>query len=327
MSTHFSMGAINKDTSNYEYPKIASKKNKYKCPSCDKDVIFRNGKIKAPHYAHKKSESQCFYYDKPTETQIHKDAKMLLKSLLDNKQCIYISKMCKYCKYETIEDWCEGGGEMGEYIDSYYNENTKAVIEYRFHYNNSKRSADVALIEQDKIKYIFEICYKNKTKEENRPEPWIEIKAADLLNNVNSRNADDDCISIDCIRDYKCDYCIENDKKEYLIKKQKELERERQERERQERERQEREYLIKKQKELERERQREIEYQEILETVRQFEREEKEHQREIEEKELQQCKRICGISHPCVCEIPKYILVSINNNYYCNYCRKWKCRC
>jgi hypothetical protein len=33
--------------------------------------------------------------------------------------------------------------------------------------NNSNRSADIAFIENDKIKYIFEICYKNKTKEEH----------------------------------------------------------------------------------------------------------------------------------------------------------------
>ena len=54
MSNHFSMGAINKKTLNYEYPKIASKNNKYKCQSCDNDVMFKKGKIKQPHYAHKK---------------------------------------------------------------------------------------------------------------------------------------------------------------------------------------------------------------------------------------------------------------------------------
>ena len=30
MSNHFSMGAINKTTNKYEYPKIANKINKYK---------------------------------------------------------------------------------------------------------------------------------------------------------------------------------------------------------------------------------------------------------------------------------------------------------
>jgi hypothetical protein len=317
MTTHFSMGAINKETSNYEYPKIANKKNKYKCPSCDKDVIFRSGKIKAPHYAHKKSGNPCYYYDKPTESQIHKDAKMLLKSLLDNRQCICVVKRCKYCKIETFEDFCEINDDMGsDIIDSYYNENTKAVIEYKFNYNNSKRSADVALIEEDKIKYIFEICNKNKTKEENRPEPWVEIKAAELINSANSykSNEFDDFITIECIRDYKCDDCFEreeNEKKKYLIEKQKELERER--------EWERKKVWERHRAEIEREQERE---REILRKEIELENKRKEERiRELG------CKRTCGISEPCVCEIPKYILVSVNNKYYCNRCRNWKCRC
>ena len=345
MSTHFSMGAINKDTSNYEYPKIASKKNKYKCPSCDKDVIFRNGKIKAPHYAHKQSVSPCFYYDKPTESQIHKDAKMLLKSLLDNKQRICIRKTCKYCKFEK-EDCRERDNLIAsELTDDYYSENAKAFIEYKFNHNNSTRSADVAIVENDKIKCIFEICYKNKTKEENRPEPWVEIKAADLINIVNSRNVDDDFISIDCIRDYKCDYCIEceeNEKKEYLINKQKEylinkhkeLERERQ-REHREREYQKREY----QKSIERE--RENEYQKSREIQREIEKQERE-KREIEkqerekreiEKQERELKKLmewnnkcpqCNINY-CKCDTPIFIINY--NKKICSCCKKRKCNC
>ena len=92
MSLHFSLGAINKNTNNYEYPKIANKLNKYKCPCCEKDVIFRNGKIKKPHFSHKKSDNPCNYYEKPNETQIHKDAKLLMKCLLDNKTNIKTNK-------------------------------------------------------------------------------------------------------------------------------------------------------------------------------------------------------------------------------------------
>ena len=33
MSNHFYMGAINKLTNDYEYPKIADRNNKYKCPN------------------------------------------------------------------------------------------------------------------------------------------------------------------------------------------------------------------------------------------------------------------------------------------------------
>jgi hypothetical protein len=51
MSKHFSMGAINKRTDKYEYPRIAQK---YLCPECKKDVNFCKGQIKQPYFAHKK---------------------------------------------------------------------------------------------------------------------------------------------------------------------------------------------------------------------------------------------------------------------------------
>ena len=207
MSKHFSMGAINKTTNNYEYPKIASKKNKYKCPDCEKVVIFRNGKIKQPHFAHYKSNNPCSYYEKPNESQIHKDAKLLIKTLLDNKRSINIYRKCKKCD-EYPEDFLNIRSQ--EYTD-----NMIAIIEYKFNYNNSKRSADVAVVENDKIKFIFEICYKNKTKEENRPEPWFEINAETLINETNcGENINEEGeIEIECIRDYKCICCKE--KEEY----------------------------------------------------------------------------------------------------------------
>ena len=209
MSDHFSMGAINKSTNKYEYPRIANKINKYKCPFCEKNIIFRNGKIKQPHFAHYKSDNPCSYYEKPNETQIHEDAKLLMKTLLDNKCSINIYRNC---------DYCNGYEEPKEFLnirDKEYTNEIDAVIEYKFYYNNSKKSADVALLQNKELKYIFEICYKNKTKEENRPEPWFEIKAETLINETNSgKNVNNKGeIEIECIRDYKCDCC--KDKEEY----------------------------------------------------------------------------------------------------------------
>jgi hypothetical protein len=310
MSEHFFMGAINKTTNNYEYPKIATRcKNKYKCPCCEKDVFLKKGLIKQPHFSHYKSENPCYYYDKPSETQIHKDAKLLMKSLLDNKKNISIHRTCNYCEQRNF-GYSE---EICYMIDDEYNENTKAVIEYKFDYNNSNnRRADIALIENDKIKYIFEICYKNKTKEENRPEPWVEINAEDLINKINSGEIIDEegNITIKCIRNYKCDRCIEYEENEKIKRnlyyeklKQDKIEKERQQKERneklkQDKERQEKErneYLIK--------------------------------QKEEEDKMSQPCN--CGIRiiNICMCEIPKYELVKLCNNLFCINCNKWKCRC
>ena len=81
MSNHFSMGAINKTTNKYEYPKIANKINKYKCPFCEKNVIFRNGKIKQPHFAHYKSDNPCSYYEKQMSESDNEDQDTELKMI------------------------------------------------------------------------------------------------------------------------------------------------------------------------------------------------------------------------------------------------------
>ena len=309
MSNHFSMGAINKTTNKYEYPKIANKINKYKCPFCQKDVIFRNGKIKQPHFAHYKSDNPCSYYEKPNETQIHKDAKLLMKTLLDNKNKILFYRECYECLLEenTIFEY--------KITDNDYNENTIASMEYRFNYNNSNRSADVALVENKDIKYIFEICYKNKTKEENRPEPWVEINAEYLINKINSGEIIDDegNITIDCIRNYKCYECVnyeENENKRrisyYEKIRQDEIENKR----------------------LAYERNIRLEKEEEEKWSKTLKQREEERIMKEEEKRLRQ---LCGcnlmIRNICICETPKYQLNKLSNNLFCLTCTKWKCRC
>ena len=314
MSYHFSMGAINKSTNNYEYPKIADKKNCYKCPSCECDVIFRNGKIKQPHFAHKRSNNPCYYYDKPNETQIHKDAKMLMKSLLDNKKNIYFHRICKHCRngYNNTFD-------VFEITEKDYNINSNVAIEYKFIHNSSYKSADVAFIENDNIKYIFEICYKNKTKEENRPEPWVEINAEKLILNINSGEIIDDegDITIECIRDYICEECIEyeeNEKqKQILYLKKIRVERERIDQERLQRERAEQERL---------------KIEKIKRDIFEMEQnEQKILQKEREEKMKLCCKCNIKIINICNCEEPNYEFVKLSNNLFCKKCNKWKCRC
>jgi competence CoiA-like predicted nuclease len=81
--THvLSLGAINKLNGEYVYPKIANKKDEYICPECNKDLILCQGEIIRPYFRHKvDSVNPCNHYSNPTETQIHKDAKILLKNL------------------------------------------------------------------------------------------------------------------------------------------------------------------------------------------------------------------------------------------------------
>ena len=80
------LGALKKGTNEYIYPAAASKMDKYVCPDCGKDLILRRGQIRIHHFAHLRDDNPCTYYNKPSESQIHKDAKMLMKSLLDKKK-------------------------------------------------------------------------------------------------------------------------------------------------------------------------------------------------------------------------------------------------
>ena len=102
-----------------------------------------------------------------------------------------------------------------------YNENDKAVIEYKFHYNDSHRSADVALVNDNNIRFIFEICHTNKTKETNRPEPWIEIDATNFIKKINEYND----FNFECIREYICIKCTEEKIKQNELHKTMEQER------------------------------------------------------------------------------------------------------
>ena len=349
MTNHFSMGAINKISNNYEYPKIANKINKYKCPFCERDVIFRNGKIKQPHFAHYKSGNPCSYYEKPNETQIHKDAKLLMKTLLDNKRLINFYRKCYYCHKDA------------EYLlnitEKEYN-NVTSVIEYRFYYNESIRSADVALLQNKEIKYIFEIKYKNKTSEENRPEPWFEIHAETLINETNEcKNVNEKGeIEIECIRDYKCVSC--KDKENYEIKKAIEVLEILQIREKEQiteknellNMSKEDERMIQKQKKIEFEKEKyrieqekirkkneeEIELKRIkIEEEREIGKKKKE---ESMKKENEYIKKILETNHKidfrcdicninyCKCNNPKFIKNEYNKTI-CNSCKKYKCMC
>jgi hypothetical protein len=298
------MGAINKKTNTYEYPFIAEKKNNYKCPDCNRDVIFKKGKIKRPHFSHYKSENPCKYYDRPNESQIHKDAKLKFKKILDNKNEIIFRRRCLECMFDPITIF------EFKIFNADYN-NCFSCEEKRFTYNNSKKSADVALVNNNnEIKYIFEICHTNKTKEENRPEPWFEIKAESLLNSNDDYN-------FECIRNYKCEMCLLYNKYQEKTKKIQDIKR-----------RKEHELFLKK-REAEKIKQ-EKEYNEFLKK-----REAERLKKEFEEKRLQKiyddafskdiiCKS-CKINY-CKCRTSAFIKNKFNQ-IECTNCKKLKCKC
>jgi hypothetical protein len=273
--------------------------------------LFRNGSINQPHFAHYKSNNPCYYYEKPNESQIHKDAKLLMKTLLDNKSSIFIERDCNYCKKNKDK-------EQFEYTNNYeyiifsddYSDNTKTYLEYKFTYNNSVKIADVAVVENDKIKYIFEICHTNNTSENNRPEPWFEIKAEDLINKINID--EDGNIDIKCIRKYICNSC-KNIEEQEQIKKEIEIIKKENEFIKKERIKQQQ---IKYQYELENEQKKRYE----LEKIEQNKKNELEKIEQNKKNELNKICSSCNINY-CKCLTNNFI------NNKCIKCNKLKCKC
>ena len=207
--THvLSLGAINKQTGKYVPPKIANKKDEYVCPDCDKDLILCQGEIIQPYFRHKVDNiNPCHHYSNPTETQIHKDAKMILKSSLEHKIPISFNRICCSCKkHEEFEI-----PEMTE--------TSNIELEYRFTHNGTK-IADVAYIDNEERFCIFEICNTHKTRSENRPEPWFEIDAETLIQMANDNSLT--TLQIPCIRCEKCEECAEKETVMNAIKQERE---------------------------------------------------------------------------------------------------------
>jgi len=204
--THIlSLGAINKLTGEYVYPKIANKKDEYICPECNKDLILVKGEIRVHHFRHKvDTKTPCNHYNKPTETQIHKDAKILLKTLLERKIPISFIRKCCECASDSI--W-----KLPEIKD-----NSFIKLEHRFEFNGQK-IADVAWLNDDKLYCIFEICNTHKTRNENRPEPWFEIDAETLITNANDDSLT--LLEVSCIRrQIICGKCREYNNKKQSIR-------------------------------------------------------------------------------------------------------------
>lgn len=195
-------GAIDITTELYTPPYKATKNTQYKCTCCNELVIFKKGEIKKPHFSHY-SKSQCQYYDHPNESQIHKEAKLLLCYLLNSKRKIIINNTCCNClinidteiKYKTCSE---------------------AYTEYRVTDNDIINIYDVVLLSKNKIKYIFEIY--NTHKQNRNCNNWFEIDATQLINlNIEDNN---ETINLNCIRKniYCCEtFCNKQNFKEILL--------------------------------------------------------------------------------------------------------------
>lgn len=189
-----SLGAINKLTGNYVYPKIANKEDSYKCPDCNKDLVFCNGQVRNPYFRHKKEVSSgCTRYTNPGESVIHKEAKNLLKLILEKQRQICFIKRCRDCRKSCIRN-------------VFVQAHSSVQLEYGFTYGGSRRIADVACINGEHISFLVEICYTHRTCDKYRPEPWFEVDARSFIELVNSDYGD--TLRIPCIRGFTCNECL-----------------------------------------------------------------------------------------------------------------------
>ncbi len=174
------LGAIDAETLEWTRPIDATKDRKYKCVECDEYVIIKKGSIRKHHFSHF-SKSACEYFDRPNESQIHKDAKLRFARKLKRKTPIWIHVKCS--------DGCRTYVHVIQYKDG-----DEVVVEYRE--PSGKYIADIAVLNGGSVRYIFEIRHTHKTVTQ-RPEPWFELAAVD------------DDVDYYCMRERgKCNCCI-----------------------------------------------------------------------------------------------------------------------
>lgn len=201
------IGAYDKQNNNYIFPQNASKKRKYYCPDCGEDLIFKKGSIVIPYFSHK-SNSKCTYYDHPSESQIHKDAKNKLAQWLQDKKPLKLKIKCNSCN----------GSCKNKKIK--YKDNDKVIIEYIS--PCKKYIADVAIINNDNVRYVLEVTNTHRTIDnaaDVRPEPWFDISADEIVNT----DFDKKKVKLNCIREDHSKFCSDCKESKNLVEQAKEL--------------------------------------------------------------------------------------------------------
>jgi len=191
---HFEHGAIDKETTKLVDPKYAVKRINYECPDCKRDVFVKKGEVRIAHFSHKKDNNRpCTYFNRnPSLDQQHRNAQLKLKEFLNNKIEIDIHRYCI----------CGCGYNNGTIIPASHIWEGK--IEYKFTFNDSRKSADVALVFGNDIEAIFEVVHTHYTRERDRPDPWFEIDAKE----INALESDSKKIKLTCIRQLRSPECL-----------------------------------------------------------------------------------------------------------------------
>jgi hypothetical protein len=141
----------------------------YFCPCCSKPFIFRKGKIKRPHFAHK-SDSNC-----SSESIFHKTAKLLIqKSILD-----FLHNGGERPSFFRKCSDCFSNGHRQRFNDIF----DDVLLEFRL---PSGFILDVALMSKGRCLAGIEVFYTHKVddyKSHYLEVPFIEVKASSIISN------------------------------------------------------------------------------------------------------------------------------------------------
>lgn len=169
-----------------------------RCLCCDQILICKEGDINIKHFAHKINECEVERNteNKNNESVYHKCAKKIICLYLRLGNTLVMKRICSKCdnlyEVEISQKYC--------YV----------IEEYSGIFKDKEYRADIALIENNTLAYgvlrtkcLIEIKYKHS--QSNRPEPWYEIDALEILEKFNDMSRVDHYMHlIDIRKDIIC---------------------------------------------------------------------------------------------------------------------------
>ena len=203
------LGALCAQSGRYTLPTEATKGNPYTCVGCSDNVFVKKGERNIHHFCHY-SNSKCKYYEHASESEIHKNAKMRIKSLFEQKCEVSFIRKCKFNSLPI--NGCDKNPDI--YPIPVMTETSKIILEFPFKiaHIGVTYSADVAYIDGNEPLCMIEVCHTHATSKERRVDPWFEVSAKNAL----EAEVQDNAIQFTCIRQEACDDCVtENNEQRY----------------------------------------------------------------------------------------------------------------
>ena len=99
--------------------KNKNKKDKYFCPECGDELIFRKGIKNIPHFSHKHGDTICHFRKGGGESIVHQQMKRMIKQIIERDNSVFKSEL----------EW-----KIGNKITDYY-------FEVKDRFNNFKKVA------------------------------------------------------------------------------------------------------------------------------------------------------------------------------------------